>query len=79
MDMISDFIFVLLLGGLGVLSHQACSGDILFFIGSLLQRRKTRSDFAGLTLPLGGKGPYFSFLTSHPGLLLCSDLYFFCN
>ena len=73
-----SFLF-LLSGGSGVLSHRAYLGDILFFVGSLLQRRKIHSDFVGLTSPRGGKGPYISFLTLRPGLLLCSDLYFFCN
>ena len=62
-----------------MLSHRAYLGDIIFFVGSLLQRRKQHSDFVGLTSPLGGKGLYFSFLTLRPGLLLCSDLSFFCN
>ena len=73
------FHFFSYVGGSGVLSHRAYSGDFLFFVGSLLQRRKIHSDFIGLTLPRGGKGPYFSFLTLRPGLLFCSDLSFFCN
>ena len=72
-----DFISFLLLGGSGVLSHRAYFGDFLFFVGSLLQRRKLHSDFVGFTSPRGGKKPYFSFLTLRPGLLLCSDLSFF--
>ena len=75
----TGFHFFSFVGGSGVLSHRAYSGDILFFVGSLLHRRKTFSGFVGLTSPRGGKGPYFSFLTLRPGLLLCSDLYFFCN
>ena len=75
----NGFHFFSFVGGSGVLSHRAYSGDILFFVGSLLQRRKIHSDFVGLTSPRGGKGPYFSFLTLRPGLLLCSDLSFFCN
>ena len=74
-----DFISFLLSGGSGVLSHRAYFGDFLFFVGSLLQRRKIHSDFIGFTSPRGGKKPYFSFLTLRPGLLLCSDLSFFCN
>ena len=71
-----DFISFSFFGVLRVLSHWAYSGDILFFVGSLLQRRKIHSDFVGFTSPRGGKGPYFSFLTLRPGLLLCSDLSF---
>ena len=73
------FHFFSFVGGSGVLSHRAYLGTFLFFVGSLLQRRKTLSDFVGLTSPRGGKGPYFSILTLRPGLLLCSDLSFFCN
>ena len=73
------FHFFSFVGGSRVLSHRAYSGDFLFFVGSLLQRRKIHSDFVGLSSPRGGKGPYFSFLPLRPGLLLCSDLSFFCN
>ena len=71
-----DFISFLFVGGSGVLSHRAYFGDILFFIVSLLQRRRTLSDFGGLTLAIDGKKQYFSFSTLRPGLLLCSDLCF---
>ena len=74
-----DFIFFSFVGGLRGAEPSSLLGDILFFVGSLLQRRKVHSDFVGLTSPRGGKRPYFSFLTLRPGLLLCSDLSFFCN
>ena len=35
----TGFHFFSFVGGSGVLSHRAYSGDILFFVGSLLQRR----------------------------------------
>ena len=70
MDMISDFIFFSFVGGLRGAEPSSLLGDFLFFIGSLLQRRKIHSDFVGLTSPRGGKGPYLSFLTLRPGLLL---------
>ena len=55
------FYFFSFVGGSGVLSHRAYSGDFLFFVDSLLQRRTVHSDFVGLTSPRGGKGPYIFF------------------
>ena len=74
MGMISDFIFFSFVGGLRVAEPLSLIwGHPFFCFGSLLQRRKTFSDFVGLTSPQGGKGSYitfFFFLTLRPGLLL---------
>ena len=61
LDFIS-FLFFSFVGGLrGAEPSSLLWGHSFFCFGSLLQRRRTLSDFVGLTSPQGGKGSYITF------------------
>ena len=56
------FYFFSFVGGLrGAEPSSLLGGHSFFCFGSLLQRRRTFSDFDGLTSPEGGKGSYIAF------------------
>ena len=74
-----DFISFLLSGGSGVLSHRACSGDILFSVWFLITETQNTFRFRWPYIAARWKRVihYFSDIASR--LAPCSDLYFFCN
>ena len=74
-DLVLDFISFILLRGSGVLSHRNCSGNSLFFIGSIFQRCRTfLISLASHSRKVEKGHNFFSDITSK--LASCSELSF---